>query len=149
MSTRLHLAGPEDIDRLMPLVSAFAAETGIETSEDHRRAGLMPLLEGIPHGAVYLIGPSKSPVGYIILSFGWSLEFAGMDGFIDELYIRPAVRGRGMASDVLYSLPRALKDAGLRALHLEVNREDKGAQRLYRKAHFTLRDGNSLMSREL
>ena len=129
MSTRLHLAGPDDIERLMPLTAAFCAETGLETDDDRRRAAVLPLLEGSPHGAVYLIGPQKAPVGYIILSFGWSLEFGGMDGFVDELYIRPAVRGRGMATDVLYSLPRALRDAGLKALHLEVKREDKSAQR--------------------
>ncbi|MDD9739032.1 MAG: GNAT family N-acetyltransferase [Marinovum algicola] len=149
MSTRLHLAGPDDIERLMPLTAAFCAETGLETDDDRRRAAVLPLLEGSPHGAVYLIGPQKAPVGYIILSFGWSLEFGGMDGFVDELYIRPAVRGRGMATDVLYSLPRALRDAGLKALHLEVKREDKSAQRLYRKAHFELRDGYSLMSLKL
>ncbi|MCJ7873713.1 GNAT family N-acetyltransferase [Marinovum sp. 2_MG-2023] len=149
MSTRLHLAGPDDLERLMPLTAAFCAETGIDPDENRRRDGLAPLLAGSPHGAVYLIGPAKSPVGYIILSFGWSLEFGGMDGFVDELYIRPAVRGRGMATDVLYSLPRALKDAGLKALHLEVLRENTAAQGLYRKAHFNLRDNYCLMSRKL
>lgn len=149
MSTRLHLAGPGDLDRLMPLTAAFCSEMGIDNDPAHREAALMPLLEGCPHGAVYLIGPQRAPVGYIILSFGWSLEFGGMDGFVDELYIRPAVRGRGMATDVLYSLPRALKDAGLKALHLEVKRDDDTAQGLYRKAHFDLRDGYVLMSRKL
>lgn len=149
MSTRLHLAGPEDLDRLVPLTRAFATEMGIDTDEDARREGLMPLLEGSPHGAVYLIGPQRAPVGYVILSFGWSLEFGGMDGFVDELYIRPAVRGRGMASDVLYSLPKALKEAGLKALHLEVRRGDAGAQDLYRKAHFAAREEFFLMSRKL
>ncbi|TNF18810.1 MAG: GNAT family N-acetyltransferase [Rhodobacteraceae bacterium] len=149
MSTRLHLAGPEDLERLVPLTRAFCTEMGIYTDDDTRRDGLMPLLEGCPHGAVYLIGPQRAPVGYILLSFGWSLEFGGMDGFVDELYIRPAVRGRGMASDVLYSLPKALKEAGLKALHLEVRRDDTGAQTLYRKAHFAAREGSFLMSRKL
>lgn len=149
MSTRLHLAGPDDLDRLLKLTADFSAEMGIENDADHRGKALMPLLEGSPHGAVYVIGPAKSPVGYVILSFGWSLEFGGMDGFVDELYIRPAVRGRGMASDVLYSLPKALKEAGLKALHLEVAREDEDAQRLYRRARFVPRDGAMLMSRVL
>lgn len=149
MSTRLHLAGAEDLARLMPLTRAFCAEVGIETDDDFRREALTPLLEGCPHGAIYLIGPQRAPVGYIILSFGWSLEFGGMDGFVDELYIRPAVRGRGMASDVLYSLPKALKEAGLKALHLEVLRDDPAAQGLYRKAHFDTRDNYMLMSRKL
>lgn len=149
MSTRLHLAGPDDLDRLLKLTADFSAEMGMETDPEHRRKALMPLLEGSPHGAVYVIGPSKSPVGYVILSFGWSLEFGGMDGFVDELYIRPAVRGRGMASDVLYSLPKALKEAGLKALHLEVDRSNEPAQKLYRRARFAPRERFMLMSRVL
>ena len=145
----LHLATPEDLAKLMPLVAGFHAEQGHEGEPELLQEALLPLLEGSPHGAVWLIGLRRAPVGHVMVSFGWSLEFGGMDGFVDELYIRPAVRGRGMATDVLYSLPRALRDAGLKALHLEVKREDKSAQRLYRKAHFELRDGYSLMSLKL
>ncbi len=149
MSTKLHLAGPDDMDRLLSLTQAFHAEMGIETDADHRSRALAPLLDGSPHGAVYIIGPQRAPVGYVIICFGWSLEFGGMDGFVDEIYIRPAVRGRGMASDVLYSLPRALKEAGLTALHLEVDRNDEAAQRLYRRAHFAPRERYMLMTRVL
>lgn len=149
MSTRLHLAGPDDLDRLLKLTADFSAEMGTGTDLEHRASALTPLLQGSPHGAVYVIGPAKSPVGYVILSFGWSLEFGGMDGFVDELYIRPAVRGRGMASDVLYSLPKALKGAGLKALHLEVDRTDEAAMRLYQRAHFEPRGRFMLMSRTL
>lgn len=148
MSTALHLARPEHLDRLVALSGAFAAETGQGGDDDHRRAALVPLLEGSPHGVAYLIGPPRAPVGYVVVSFGWSLEFGGLDGFVDELYIRPAVRGRGMASDVLSSLPKALADAGMRALHLEVHRDQDRARRLYGKAGFALRDGYHLMTRQ-
>ncbi|MEO0379092.1 MAG: GNAT family N-acetyltransferase, partial [Pseudomonadota bacterium] len=124
MSAALTLATVDHFDRLMPLVTAFHAEAGIETDEATRAEGLRPLLEGSPLGAAYLIGPPRAPIGYIAVSFGWSLEFGGMDGFVDELFIRPGVRGRGVASEVLLTLPRALADVGLKALHLEVNAQD-------------------------
>ncbi len=147
MSAALTLAGPEHLDRLLPLVTAFHAEAGIEQSEAERRAALAPLLEGIPHGSAYLIGPPRAPIGYIVITFGWSVEFGGLDGFIDEFYVRPGVRGRGVASEVLLSLPRALANAGLRALHLEVEAENTAARKLYGKAGFALRDGYHLMTR--
>ena len=149
MSTRLHLAGPDDIERLMPLTAAFCAETGLETDDDRRRAAVLPLLEGSPHGAVYLIGPQKAPVGYIILSFGWSLEFGGMDGFVDEIYVRPAVRGRGIGTEVLHTLPKALAKAGMKAIHLEVGNENPRARKLYEKLGFRAREGYGMMTREL
>ena len=149
MSAQIRLARPEDLDTLLPLVAAFHNEEGITSSEDHRRAAVQPLLEGIPYGAVYLIGPARAPVGYIIVTFSWSVEFGGMDGFVDELFIRPPVRGRGIASEVLIALPRTLAEAGIRALHLEVDRDNQPAQRLYGRARFHPRERYLLMSKVL
>lgn len=147
--THLTLAKPDDLDRLTRLVADFHTEQGIDQDDASRRDALAPLLEGSPHGAAYLIGPGRAPIGYIIVSFGWSVEFGGMDGFVDELYIRPAVRGRGLGSEVLMSLPKALGKAGLKALHLEVKTDDERAQRFYRKLRFQPRAGYALMTRAI
>ncbi|MDW4497609.1 GNAT family N-acetyltransferase [Sulfitobacter sp. D35] len=147
MSAVLTLATPDHLDRMDALVAAFHAEAGIEVSAEARRAGIAPLLEGVPHGAAYLIGPPRAPIGYVVVTFGWSLEFGGMDGFIDEIFIRPGVRGRGIASEALQSLPRALAAAGLKALHLEVRRDDEKTRRLYARAGFKERADYMLMTR--
>ncbi len=149
MSAALRLARPEDLDRLMGLVAAFHTEAGIEQDHDKRREGIAPLLDGIPHGCIYLIGPGRAPLGYIILTFGWSVEFGGMDAFVDEIYIRPAVRGRGIATEVLHDLPKALADAGLTALHLEVDRTNETAHKLYLRTGFKPRERYMLMSKTL
>ncbi|VVT26045.1 putative acetyltransferase [Roseovarius sp. EC-HK134] len=144
--TALTLARPDDLDRLLSLVAAFHQETGIAQSEAIRRAALLPMLEGSPHGVTYLIGPGRAPIGYIVISFGWSVEFGGLDGYVDEFYIRPSVRGRGIGSEVMISLPKALAGAGLKALHLEVRRDNDKARALYRKLRFEPRDAYSLMT---
>ncbi|WP_170477920.1 GNAT family N-acetyltransferase [Ruegeria arenilitoris] len=147
MSAALKLARPEDLNRLMDLVTAFHAEHGIDQDQDKQQKAILPLLEGIPHGCIYLIGPSRAPLGYIIITFGWSVEFGGMDAFVDEIYIRPAVRGRGIATEVLHDLPKALSGAGLTALHLEVDRANETAQSLYLRSGFKPRDRYMLMSK--
>lgn len=149
MTAALRLARPDDLDRLMALVSAFHSESGIAQDDENRRNALAPLLDGIPHGCIYLIGPGRAPLGYIVLTFGWSVEFGGMDAFVDEIYIRPAVRGRGIATEVLHDLPKALADAGLIALHLEVDRTNETAQKLYLRSGFKPREKYMLMSKLL
>jgi len=149
MTAALRLARPEDLDRLLGLVKAFHAETGLTQDTDQRRDALLPLLEGVPHGCVYLIGPARAPLGYVVITFGWSVEFGGMDGFVDEIYIRKAVRGRGIATEVLLELPKALAGAGLKALHLEVDRNDDSARGLYERTGFIPRDRYVLMTRQL
>ena len=149
MSAVLTLAAPEHLDRLLALVAANHAEAGIQSTDEKRRAGVVPLLDGVPHGCAYLIGPPRAPIGYIVITFGWSVEFGGLDGLIDELYIRPGVRKRGIASEALTALPRALAGAGLRAMHIEVDRENAAALKLYRRAGFHSRDKYMFMSKRL
>lgn len=145
----LQLATADDLDTLVPMVAALHASEGLNTDDAHRRAALTPLLEGSPHGAVWLIGPRRAPVGYVVVAFGWSIEFGGLDGIVDELFIRPAVRGRGMGSEALNTLATNLKAAGVRALHLEVDCANEATMRLYRRCGFAPRDGYMLLSRHL
>ncbi|MEM9551841.1 MAG: GNAT family N-acetyltransferase [Pseudomonadota bacterium] len=149
MSASLHLARAEDLDRLITLAKAFYAEEGLQGTDEARRNALAPLLDGSPHGAAYLIGPARAPIGYVVVTFGWSVEFGGLDAMIDEIYLRPAVRGRGIATEVLLSLAKALQEAGVAALHLEVAADNDKAQRLYARAGFQQRDRYMLMSRRL
>lgn len=140
MSQLLHLATPKDLDRLATMVAAFHLEEGLPTTEAMRHAALQPLLDGSPHGAIWLIGPQIAPVGYVCVSFGWSLELGGLDGMVDELWIREKVRGRGMGTEALAALQKALQPAGVKALSLEVAHGRDNARRLYRKAGFAPRD---------
>lgn len=145
----LHLAKPADLERLSALVKGFDEEAELSRDEDQRRAALVPLLDGIPHGAIYLIGPARAPMGYVVVSFGWSLELGGMDGRIDQIYLRRAVRRRGIATEVLTTLPSALANAGVKALHLEIDRDNEAAMRLAARARFTSRDDCAFMSKVL
>ncbi len=145
----LHLAGPPDLPKLLPMVSGFHAEMGFDTTADHQSGAIMPLLDGSPHGAIWLVGPRRAPVGYVAVSFGWSVEFGGLDAIVDELYVRPAVRRRGMGQEALDALAFALRETNVRALHLEVDRDDSAAQRFYARARFAPRDRYIFMTRTL
>ena len=139
MSHLLHLATGEDLERLLPMVRVYHQDEGIDVTDEHRRAALEPLLDGSPLGAVWFIGPKMSPVGYVAVSFGWCIELGGMDGFIDEFWVREKVRGRGMGSEALALLMKSLREAGVKALHLEVA-EGNTAERIYTRAGFRRRD---------
>ncbi|WP_425070525.1 GNAT family N-acetyltransferase [Sagittula sp. S175] len=145
----LHLATLDDLPKLLPMVAGFHSEMGYDTTSEHQHAAITPLLEGSPHGAIWLIGPRRSPVGYLAITFGWSVEYGGLDAIVDEIYIRPAVRGRGMGHDALDDIAKALKDAGVRALHLEVDSSDERAQTFYSRVRFKARDRYMFMSRVL
>ena len=148
MTAKLRLAAPDDLDRLEPMVASFHAIEGIDSDAAHRRAALAPLLDGSPHACVYMIGPARAPVGYIALCFGWSIEHGGLDVFGDEFFIREAVRGRGMGTEVLASLLPELERNGVAAVHLEVDADNDRAAALYGAFGFKRRDKYRLMTRK-
>lgn len=145
--TALHIANPDDLTRLLPMVMASNAHHGIAQDEDACRAGLLPLLEGVPHGVAYLIGPRRSPVGFIVVSFGWSVLRGGIEGRIDAFWIREAIRGRGMGTEVLLGLIPALGQHGVGALHANVAQDNPRAQKLFGKAGFAVTEGDAHMLR--
>ena len=131
------------------MVEAFHQHMGIASDVAHRHAAIAPLLDGLPHGAVYLIGPNSAPVGYIVISFGWSVEFGGLDVVLDEFYVRERVRGRGMGGEALRALMKTLSTYGVKAMSLEVDTTDAKTHALYKRLGFRLRDSYGYMSAEL
>jgi ribosomal protein S18 acetylase RimI-like enzyme len=83
-----------------------------------------------------LIRVNDATAGYLVLTFGFSLEFGGRDALIDELYVRENFRGRGLGRASLVLAAEVCREEGIRALHLEVDRVNTRAQGVYRQAGF-------------
>jgi diamine N-acetyltransferase len=91
-------------------------------------------------GHVWLISYEGEAVGSLVLTLGYSLEYGGRDAFIDEVYIRESHRGQGIGQHALTFAENVCRSLGVRALHLEVERENTTAHGLYRKAGFVDHD---------
>jgi ribosomal protein S18 acetylase RimI-like enzyme len=116
-------------------------------SDTERERALLPLLTPTSlFGRIWLILASDIAVGYIALCFGYTIEFAGRDAFIDEFFIQEEARGRGIGSQVLAFVKQAATQLGIAALHLEVARTNEKARHLYAKAGFDSREQFHLMS---
>ena len=91
-------------------------------------------------GRAWLICAGKHVAGYVILTLGYSFEYRGRDGFIDELYIEPEFRRRGLGSQAIEFVEECARAQGVNALHLEVDRENEVALELYKKVHYADHD---------
>ncbi|MGE0485499.1 MAG: GNAT family N-acetyltransferase [Gammaproteobacteria bacterium] len=149
LAATLVVATPTDHATLLPLVRAYHAFEGIALDDDRRAAALARLLTSPQIGRAWLIRCGAGNVGYCVVCRGFSLEFGGFDAFLDELFLLPAWRGRGLGRQVLAALPAACSGLELRALHLEVARDNDAARRLYGTAGFRARERFVLMTREL
>ncbi len=146
---KLALAQPPDVSALEPFVRAYHEFEHINSTPESRQRALAQLLENAALGRIWFIEAGGERVGYIALCFGYTIEFAGLDAFVDEFYIAPPQRGRGLGALVLERLADEAKRCAVKALHLEVARTNEAAARLYRACGFVARDRYHLMTREL
>jgi ribosomal protein S18 acetylase RimI-like enzyme len=78
--------------------------------------------------------------GYAFLASFWSNEVGGEICYIDELYVRPASRGRGYATQLITSLigqESSLWPRTIVAVDLEVTPSNARARALYTKLGFS------------
>jgi ribosomal protein S18 acetylase RimI-like enzyme len=153
---QIRRATVDDYRALVEMQREFYREDRIVHGPANARA-LRRLLRSPELGLVWMIehGGEKgaragaNPVGYLVLTLGYSLEQGGRDSFVDELYVRPEQRGRGLGSRAIATAQAAARRLGVRAVHLEVDVDNDRARRLYERVGFTLRRRYQLMTRRL
>jgi ribosomal protein S18 acetylase RimI-like enzyme len=135
-------------ETLLDLMREFYAEEGLPYDRAVVSAALGPLLAGNRFGRVWSLHHEEAVIGYVVLTFGYSLEFGGPETFVDELYVRPTHRRRGAGRQALEFVASAARELGACALSLEVNRTNAGARALYQRAGFQDLD-RCLLTRQL
>jgi ribosomal protein S18 acetylase RimI-like enzyme len=121
-----------DLPTLVELMSEFYAEAGYALDEEWAKASFSALLEDDALGRVWMILCDSQPAGYVVLTVRFAMEYGGLDGYIDDLFIRPGFRGRRLGRAALDALVAECGRRGVLALHVEVGRDNEVAQTLYR-----------------
>jgi diamine N-acetyltransferase len=140
METTFTVATPDDIPTLLQFMHEYyefdhlpfdarVAQTALE-----RRVGDTTL------GCIWLIGYAGEPVGYLVVTLGYSLEYGGRDAFVDEVYIRSTHREKGIGTAALTFAEEQCRVLGVRALHFEVERANTNAYGVYRNFGFVDQD---------
>ena len=128
-----------DLLRMMRLLAE--QEPGkIQFDESASRATFRRFLSLPAFGRVWLLSEGNLPVGYIVLTIGFSFEFHGHDAFIDELYIDVNFRRRGHGKRAVEFLGEKAREMGVNAVHLEVDQGNNSAFELYRRAGYEAHD---------
>lgn len=137
-----------NLDQLLSFMRDYYALDGLPFEANAARAALSTLLADASLGRVWLVADGGAMVGYVVLTLGYSLEYLGRDAFVDELYLQPESRGRGLGAQALAAVEQEARKLGVRALHLEVERHNKRALALYERWGFRSND-RRLMTRRI
>jgi ribosomal protein S18 acetylase RimI-like enzyme len=129
----------EDFNDYLAMSREFYASEATDhpVPEEHFRRTFEEILSGAPLAYGWLLIDQGRPAGYLLASITWSNEFGGRVAWLEEAYLRPEARGRGLGRRALEGameeLKRLEKVAGFR---LEVAPANAAVARLYEKLGF-------------
>jgi GNAT superfamily N-acetyltransferase len=142
------LLSDHEIPTLMEMMREFYAQQEMRFDEPAAAQVVNKALNSPDLAQIYLIFRGTELAGYFALTFCFSLEFHGRFALFDELYLREPFRRQKLGKAVVAFAEDLCRKAGIKALRLEVGRENQGAQSLYRATGFK-EDERNLMTKWL
>ena len=133
---RVRPAAHEDVPALVGLMRAFYAESNYPLPVAAAAHAFTALLADDRLGGAWLAELDGVAVGHVVLTVSFSMEYGGLRGFVDDLYVRPQARRRGVGGALLAEVRDDCAVRGVRALHVEVGPENAGARSLYERAGY-------------
>jgi GNAT superfamily N-acetyltransferase len=129
-------ASPGDESLLVDMMAEFYGEAAYELDRRHAAAAFSTVLGDPALGRIWIVEADGEPAGYILVTFGYSRESRGRDGFVDDRFSRPPFRNSGLVTTAIRTARDESERLGVRALHLEVGHANDPALAVYRKAGF-------------
>ena len=140
MDAKAFEAGANDMPELLALMRSFYAEEKYPFDEARTERALRAMLADPFYGAVWVFRLDGRAVGHLVVTHGYSLESGGRDAFVDEVYMIPEMRGRGLGAMALSIAEEHCRRIGIGALHLEVERKNPRARALYERSGYKAHD---------
>lgn len=137
-------ATPAHADRLVAAVRRFHGESGHEVGAA-QEAAIRALCGDGSLGRAWLLTVEEQDSGYALACWRHSIDHGGRIAVLDDLWVDPDFRGRGLGRALLEA---ALADAiadGARAAILEADAADGRAVALYESVGFARKDTSIFM----
>ncbi len=132
----------EEAPRLARLFQEDMQDLGVETDLDDLEGVAREVIRGTrgpdPDCLCFVARLSEGgeAVGVVVANFNWSLKFAGRSLWIEELYVTPVARRRGLGRILVEEVLEWAEGNGIRGVDLEAYRGNTPASILYRSIGF-------------
>ncbi len=149
-SIAIRRARARDLPTLLGLVERYWR---FERVEGFSRARIAPPLQNLLSesrlGCGWLALVGGRPAGYLLSVYVFSLEHLGMTSEIDEFFVLPEFRGRGVGACLLQSAEETFLAAGCTNVSLQLGRTNEAGRRFYSRRGYRPRSGYELMDKML
>jgi GNAT superfamily N-acetyltransferase len=117
-------------------MAEFYAEAGYALNQARAAAAFTAILADERLGYVWILQAEHQDVGHIVLTLKYAMEYSGLIACLDDLYVKPDWRNRGLSTGALIEVRNFCERVGIRALTVEVAHNNGPAQTVYRRVGF-------------
>jgi GNAT superfamily N-acetyltransferase len=132
-----------DLPAVGRLLHDFNAEFGEPTPAPDWLASRVGELRAGGETAVLVSG--DEPVAIAVVRFRLALWSEGLEAYLAELYVVPALRGQGIGTALMEAVMQDARDRGAVEMHIGVDEVDADTMRFYERLGFTNRSGDGVM----
>ena len=147
MKAQFRIATETDITNILDFMRDYFALEGIGYDRERSGRALREFIGDDKRGSLWMVELSGEPAGYFCLAYSYTLQYYGKDCFIDELYIAPEFRNKGIGTGVMRFIEQHLTANRFKAMHLVVFDHNTAAYRFYIRNGFSAHSA-SFMTKE-
>ena len=122
----------EDLGELLPLMRAYCDFYDAHPTDDALLALARALIADPEHEGVQLLAREDSePLGFATIYWSWATTRAVRIGVMNDLYVAPAARGKGVAEALIRACVDECRTHGASRLTWQTAPDNERAQRVY------------------
>lgn len=143
-------ASTEDIGALLPLVSHYWEFEGISGFDWPRVSVQLTRLLSNPNlGGGWIALSQDHVAGYLLAVYAFSLEHLGMTAEIDEFFVAPGQRRKGIGAALLRAAETEFLRIGCTNVSLQLSRTNSLAREFYQQQGYCERFKYQLLDKDL
>ena len=131
--TDVRRATAADAEVLARMLWDFNTEFETETDDVPALRARFERLLGLPEIVAVVAEDDDAPVGFALLSVRPAIWFDGPVAQLEELYVVPALRDRGIGTALLTTAVELVRDRGSPELQINVDEADAATRRFYER----------------
>ena len=129
-------ATEEDLETVAAMKRELYANDGIAIDPALHNGASRQLMAEPMFGGMWVMEAAREIAGYVVLTLGFSLEYGGRHGMLDELFVAADYRGRGWGTAAIRYIMAECARREMSTLLLEADLSNEKATRLYRRIGF-------------
>jgi GNAT superfamily N-acetyltransferase len=124
-------ARTDEIEEMLPLIRAYCEFYETVPNDAGLREMFEILINDPEQGAVFIARHDGRAVGFATLDWKWSSLKAARIGYLEDLFVEPETRGRGIADALIETCAQRCREHGRQAMQWMTAPDNHRAQKVY------------------